>query len=441
MIHLSVRRPGAAVLVAAMALTMTALSARAQDTTRGVRIGLTYTPGTKPGVLVLPVNGPQGDSVRAIVQRDLDFGDRVNVVTIDATAMDSAPDGSRGQFNYALYARLGAAAMVQATMTETGLHVAVHDVAKQRVAQVRDYPVAEAPSSGEWRMALHAVSDDIEFMVTGVRGIAATRILFTSAGRVWQVDSDGANLTALTGNVGALFPAWHPRATHVAYTTLGDQGSSVVLREIGGPTRTLAGAAGTTNMTPVFSPDGSSLVYSTIRDMSADLIAVNPFNPQEPQRRVTVGRNSLNTKPTFSPDGRRIAYTSDRAGHPEVYVSDADGTNAELLTPFNYGDQSHRSDPDWSPDGRLIAFQSQIEGRFQIMTINPRDRVPRRHTSEGQNEYPSWAPDSRHLVFMSTRSGSKQLWVLDIESGRVRQLTRLAAGARYGDWSAPLRSR
>lgn len=439
--HLSVRRPGAAVLVAAMALAMTAVSALAQDTTRGVRIGLTYAPGTKPGVLVLPVNGEHGDSVRAILARDLDFGDRVNVIGLDASATDSTADGSRGQFNYPLYARLGAAAMVQATVTETGVHVAIHDVAKQRVERVFDYAMPDAPLSANWRLALHEASDEIEFMVSGVRGIAASRILFTSAGRVWHVDSDGANPTALTNDVGALFPNWHPRGTHVAYTTLGDAGSTVVVREIGGPTRTLAGVPGTTNLTPVFSPDGGTLVYSTIRDMTADLVAVAPFNPSEPQRRVTVGRNSLNTKPTFSPDGRRIAYTSDRLGHPEVYISDADGTNAELLTPFNYGDQMQRSDPDWSPDGRLIAFQSQIEGRFQIMTINPRDRVPRRHTSEGQNEYPSWAPDSRHLVFMSTRSGSKQLWVLDTESGRVRQLTRTAAGARYGDWSAPLRSR
>lgn len=438
---LSVRQHAALVLVAAAALVAAAGVARAQDTTRGVRIGLTYTPGTKPGVLVLPVNGSHGDSVRTILQRDLDFGDRVNVIAIDASSLDSTADGSRGQFNYPLYARLGAAAMVQATVTETGVHVAIHDVAKQRVERVRDHPISEEPLSADWRMALHEVSDELEFLISGVRGIAATRILYSSAGRVWQVDSDGAGATALTGDVGALFPSWHPKGTHITYTTLGNLGSTVVLREIGGPTRTIAGTPGTTNITPVFSPDGSILVYSTIRDMTADLVAVSPFNPSEPMRRVTVGRNSLNTKPSFSADGRRIAYTSDRLGHPEVYISDADGTNAELLTPFNYGDQSHRSDPDWSPDGRLIAFQSQIEGRFQIMTINPRDRVPRRHTSEGINEFPSWAPDSRHLVFMSTRSGSKQLWVLDVESGRVRQLTRVAAGARYGDWSPLLRGR
>jgi hypothetical protein len=50
--------------------------ARAQDTTTtpGVRLGLSYAAGTKPGVIVLPVQDDYGDdSLRVIVQRDLDY--------------------------------------------------------------------------------------------------------------------------------------------------------------------------------------------------------------------------------------------------------------------------------------------------------------------------------------------------------------------------------
>jgi TolB protein len=120
-----------------------------------------------------------------------------------------------------------------------------------------------------------------------------------------------------------------------------------------------------------------------------------------------------------------------------VYITDVDGTNAELLTPYEFGDQNYRSSPDWSPDGRAVAFQSRIGGRFQVMTIALRDRSVKQQTSDGANEDPSWAPDGRHLVFTSTRTGSRQLFVLDTESGRTRQLTRGAA-ARLAAWSPPL---
>jgi TolB protein len=167
------------------------------------------------------------------------------------------------------------------------------------------------------------------------------------------------------------------------------------------------------------------------------LYAVNPFMP-DAVRKITVGRGSDNMSPTFSPDGRQLAFTTNRTGRPEVYISDADGTNAELLTSFG-GDQSYNSNPDWSPDGRAIAYQSQVAGRFQVITIGLRDRSPKRLTSDGINEDPSWAPDSRHIVFTSNRAGTPQLFVLDVESGRTRQLTHSAVKVRTGDWSLHLR--
>src|SRR5687767_8411756 len=438
MMRLSVRRPGALALMAALAFVLRGGEAHAQDSTLTVRIGLTYAPGTKPGVLVLPVNGANGDSIRAIIQRDLDFSDRANVIAGESITMDTTADGSRGKFNYPLYARLGAAAMVQATMTATGLHVAVHDIRTQKVERVKDFPLAAAPLSPDWRQQVHAISDAIEFWITGVRGIAATRILYSSGGRISQIDSDGANPTVLTGAGMALYPAWHPKATHITYVVMTNDGTRIAVRELNGngaTPRMIRAQAGSVNTSPIFSPDGESVLYAHGMYDGTDLYAV-PIAGAESPRRVTVSRGRDAMSPSYSPDGRRIVFVTNKPGGLGLYIADADGTNAEPLTPFSFGDKSQRTDPSWSPDGRLVAFQAEMAGATQIYSVSPRDRgSPKQYTSEGRNEDPSWSPDSRHLVFTSNRSGSWQLWVLDTETGRVRQLTRAASGAKAGAWS------
>src|ERR1035437_7039365 len=174
-----------------------------QDTTvaKGVRIGLTYAPGTRPGVFIAPVSGPNADSVRAMLARDLDFGDRVTVMTSDG---GEAPMGA---LNYPAYAAMGAAAVVQATVTPGGsLHIVVHDVAAARVMSVSDVPLPTPALGGEWRLVVHRGADDVERVVTGVRGIAATRTLFEHDGAIWMVDSDGASSHAVAGTGGGGVP-------------------------------------------------------------------------------------------------------------------------------------------------------------------------------------------------------------------------------------------
>ena len=413
---------------------------RAQDAeSRGVRIGLRYDPGSKPGVIILPVSGTSGDSIRVILERDFDYSDRLTPIplTPEAGSILAAPSTSGGQaLNYPVFAKVGAAGVLQITITTRGLHVALHDVAKGGVANVREFPVPKGDYSRDWRQAVHAVSDAVQDWITGEKGVSQTRISYTRSDVIYVMDSDGFGETPLPMIGPALSSAWNPQGTMVTYSTYGP-GSRIAVHDVKtGRTREFGAQRNTSNLTPVFTPDGRSIVYSLSSETGTDLF-LYPLDGEAFPRRITVGRGSSNLAPSFHPDGRRLAFQSDRTGTPEVYIVDTDGTNVDWFTNFDFGAQNDRASPDWSPDGRQIAFHSRIDGRFQIFTMSLRDRQPRQLTSEGENEDPSWAPDGRHLVFASTRTGVKQLWVLDVESARLRQLTQVG-GSRVPAWSPRL---
>jgi TolB protein len=189
--------------------------------------------------------------------------------------------------------------------------------------------------------------------------------------------------------------------------------------------------------TPIFSRDGNSILFARSDDDSKSRLYRVQLGGGDPVL-IEEGRG-ISSSPTFSPDGRRIAFMTDRVGHNEVYIIDADGTNPVWITQIagDLNESSYRGEPDWSPDGVTVALQSRVSGSFQIMTVNMRDNVAARLTDAGENQSPSWAPDGRHIVFTSNRSGSEQLWVMDTRSGVTRQLTN-QSGAKYGAWSPRL---
>ena len=142
-------------IAAFVAVTGAALSARAcaQEPTTppgpGVRLGLSYPRGTIPKVIVMPVDSTPGDSVRTIIQRDLDYSDRVAPLILDdMTLMGLTPAPGQG-YNYGLFSNLGVAAIVQAKRTPNGFQVAVFDVGGQRQLNAREFRVGGVPPNRE----------------------------------------------------------------------------------------------------------------------------------------------------------------------------------------------------------------------------------------------------------------------------------------------------
>lgn len=428
------------IVLAALALIAPA-AVHAQDTVmKWVPLNGVYDPRhDKVSIVVLPISGAFGDSVRTIIQRDFDNSDRFSVIAID-TADPSAlrASGAGAGLNYPLFAHLSAALVVQIVPVATGLHVALHDVPGARVINVNEFTLPGAGLSRDWRMGVHRVSDEIERWITGVRGIAATRIAYVRGTSMRIIDSDGADEITVPTDEGSMSPAWNPSATSIVYSTLGANSHIVVVDVSTGRSRPIIGPTrNATYGTPVFTPNGSSIVYARAGDSGSDLFSVS-VNGGDTPHRITAGQGTDNFNPTPSPDGRRFVFMSGRTGHPELYITDADGANAQVLTDYEQSDKNFRADPDWSPDGRMIAYSERTKDlRFQVRMVLANGSTPKYLTSEGENEQPAWAPDSRHLVFTSTRTGVRQLWILDTESARMRQLTK-SEGSRLAAWSPRL---
>jgi TolB protein len=204
-----------------------------------------------------------------------------------------------------------------------------------------------------------------------------------------------------------------------------------------GASATVPGTQTGLNITPSFAPDGRTLAYAHSDENGTNIVTANVVE-QCCVQRLTVGRFADNLSPTYSPDGRRMAFVSTRAGPAQIYLMGADGTDPELLVPFDFGATGSSNAPEWSPDGAAVVFHREVSGSPQIFTMDVASRRLKQLTSSGRNEDPTWAPDGRHVAFVSDRSGRRQIWIIDTETSRVRQLSTPGA-ARLPSWSRRLR--
>ncbi|MBK7926545.1 MAG: PD40 domain-containing protein [Bryobacterales bacterium] len=136
----------------------------------------------------------------------------------------------------------------------------------------------------------------------------------------------------------------------------------------------------------------------------------------------------------FSRDGKRLVW---RANHPaagpamdryrelikenlttpmkmEIFIADADGTNAKQIT--NFGCASFA--PTFSPDGKKILFSSnkhECDGRkFELFQMNVDGSGLEQVTAFGGfTSFPEFSPDGKRLVFSSDR-GAKSRYEFNI---------------------------
>ncbi|MFT5233128.1 MAG: serine/threonine protein kinase/Tol biopolymer transport system component, partial [Candidatus Krumholzibacteriia bacterium] len=150
------------------------------------------------------------------------------------------------------------------------------------------------------------------------------------------------------------------------------------------------------------------------------------------------------TEPSLSPDGRTLAYSTWDDGDQDIFVQRVGGANPINLTA---GHPGLDATPAFSPDGEKIAFHSDREGGG-LFVMGATGETPLKVVSEGV--HPCWSPDGTSLAYTTeyitipySRNNAALLWVTDLETGVIRQLTDIDAvvpswspsGKRIAFWS------
>ena len=293
--------------------------------------------------------------------------------------------------------------------------------------------------TGSWsnvRIYAHQLSDEIHRHQRGLQGVARTKISFVSdrdsesllglvedrqTKEVYFADYDAANIRRVTVSRSLnTTPVWSPNGRSIAYTSWRRGYQDVFVSYIyeGRLESPAGGTRNVHNWLPAWSPDGTQLAVTSNRDGNPELYVMNADGTDV--RRLT-NHPGIDTTPTWSPQGHQIAFTSDRTGAPQIYVIGVDGTGLRRITFESYCDR-----PTWSPAPyNEIAYASRTGPGHDIKVVDlATNEVHQLTFGLGTNESPSYAPNGRHLAFMSTRgSGNKQIWLIGRDGRGLRRLT------------------
>lgn len=292
-----------------------------------------------------------------------------------------------------------------------------------------------------------------------------TRIAFarpgpTGLGRIWVAPlADPSRAECLTGNDGGEWehsdPAWSPDGTRLSYSAFSDLW---LVPAAGGKERRLTHDA-EYDREPVFSPDGSSVLFSSRRSnpVSVWRVALDGGTPE----RILPGTGTANqpslsrdgrrlvfstavmhlyvvvvdrktgtlwrtassrndAMPAMAPDGSAVAYCSNRLGTDDLWLEAVDTGRTgrkppRRLTSLRPGPAT----PAFSPDGQWIAFFRHFIGHRDIWAVPLSGATPRALVEGGgDNMQPAYSPDGTQLAFVSDRSGHQHVWILPIRAGR-----------------------
>ena len=222
-----------------------------------------------------------------------------------------------------------------------------------------------------------------------------TEIAFDDATSVFVAKIDGSPVRRFTpdegGGVSA--PAWSPDGSTIVFS----EANSAFILDIDTGRITRLVSERRPVWYPNFSPDGRTILYTTVRHRVLMLRTV----PADGGQRADVIRGAFGA---LSPDGTTIAYrrtSYDGSDATEMtsgnlWLADIDGSHArEIGLPAGWMSQIDPEAlwPIWSPDGTKIAYQPTYKSAVRVIDIGLD-----RGVAVGEGGDPSWLNDDTLII-------------------------------------------
>jgi Tol biopolymer transport system component len=184
-----------------------------------------------------------------------------------------------------------------------------------------------------------------------------------------------------------------------------------------------------------WSPDGKKFAFITYADGDNE-IEVLDIESGDVERRIRPRDIGALSTVAWSPDGTHLAFSGLKGGVSDLYVYDLGTGDTRQLTNDRYADLQ----PAWSPDGRTIAFATDrgASTSFERLTYSPLSLalvdvasgdvrvVPTFPNAKSIN--PQFSPDGRSIYFIADPGGFSDIYRVELASGQLYQVTRLATG-------------
>ncbi len=175
------------------------------------------------------------------------------------------------------------------------------------------------------------------------------------------------------------------------------------------------------SLAPSISPDGTRVVFLSQRGLfTIDLYVADARTGEVLGRLTSSVRNPhydalafLNSAGGWSPDGTRFAFVTFAEGDNEVAIAEV--ASREIVRTIDLGDVGAVHDVAWSPDGRRLVVSGMKGGLTDLFLVDLENGRVEQLTNDRYAELtPSWSPDGATIAFATDQGTGPEIERLDL---------------------------